>query len=240
MSHYAPLRGRVGGGLASDRLVLLALSVCAVLLLFRFGYYHPRDPSVFLDLERLRGNNTLLFFGWNLILAALPYVLLRFGEIVGRAGWFFVGLALLFLPNAPYLVSDLIHLRARPPVPFVYDLMLFTLCVGTGLLLGALAVVRAARGLRWRVWSPVLRIMSLALFPLCGFGIYLGRVLRWNSWDAVFRPHLLLADFGVVFNNPFAREEAILYSLCYGLLFALVTGLVAGRGKPCYFASQDE
>lgn len=188
-------------------------------------YFHPRDPGLLLDIAFHRRGNSLFFFAWNLFLAAVPYGLVRSSELTDRTSllgliWLFW---LLFLPNAPYLVSDLIHLRPRPEVPYGYDLLVFLLCVSTGLFLGGISVVTAARRLRWSKWAPMHQRLSYLLFPLSGFGIYLGRVLRWNSWDVVARPGELAGTIFNLFSSPNHLTDIMLYSGGYGLLFFIVT-----------------
>jgi len=116
------------------------LAWCAALLALRSAYAR---------------NGTFLFLLWNLFLAAIPFVA---AEGFARARWatarwpaFVVWL--LFLPNAPYIVTDFIHLKARPPVPLWYDVLLLISCAGTGLLLGygSVMVVQRAIARRWGV-----------------------------------------------------------------------------------------
>jgi uncharacterized membrane protein len=79
---------------------------------------------------------------WNLFLAAVPAVAAwLFARAMGRdsstiekVGWFLVWL--IFLPNAPYIITDFVHLTPRPGIPFWYDTALLVSCAGTGLLLG--------------------------------------------------------------------------------------------------------
>ena len=88
----------------------------------------------------LAGSAMYLFLLWNLFLAAIP--LLASGRLMRerRPEWalslrdgLWLGVWLLFLPNAPYLLTDFVHLRHRPPVPFWYDLAVILSCAGTGL-----------------------------------------------------------------------------------------------------------
>lgn len=106
--------------------------------------------------------------------------------------WF--GCWLLFLPNAPYLITDLVHLEPRPSVPYYFDLVLLFSAAWNGLLLGLLSFQQIERQLnlhfaRWKVNSIV-----FVLFLLCGFGIYLGRFDRYNSWHIITQPFDLAAD----------------------------------------------
>lgn len=141
------------------------------------------------------------FLPWNLILAwipllfAVPIYLMRARRVhrpwllaLCAAVWFF------FYPNAPYLITDLVHLRTRGPVPRWYDLVMFMSFAWTGVFLGNLSlyllqeVIRAWRG---RAASWVFAISMLALGAL---GVFVGRFWRWNSWEAFTQPWSLLDD----------------------------------------------
>lgn len=181
------------------------------------------------------GHFFFLYLPWNLFLAWLPL----FFAIITRAlfeqsGWsrktFIAGTAwLLFLPNSPYIVTDLIHLRSHPPVPLWYDATLFAAFAFTGVALGFVSlrlihdVVADQRG--WmRGW-----IFTFGVLALCGFGIYLGRVERWNSWSVLTEPHVLIRDVGSIFGSwksvchtlGFSGVFFVFLSLCYVLLSGL-------------------
>ena len=141
------------------------------------------------------------FLAWNLMLAWVPFIAAlvihscrgsnrKTKILYGSATtvWFF------FLPNAPYILTDMIHLRHRPPVPYWYDgLMLFSFAL-TGLLLFFFSVYFVHHSWRQRFGIPASRLLVLALMLLCGYGIYIGRFQRWNSWDLVLAPKRIILD----------------------------------------------
>jgi uncharacterized membrane protein len=101
---------------------------------------------------------------------------------------------LAFFPNAPYLVTDFVHLRARPPVPVWFDLAFFATLSLAGLFVGLASLEIVHRALKQRLgvswaWGALGLISALS-----GYAIYLGRFLRWNSWDLVTRPGGVLAS----------------------------------------------
>ncbi|MFP2926841.1 DUF1361 domain-containing protein [Pyxidicoccus sp. 3LG] len=151
------------------------------------------------------------FLTWNLFLASVPYALslvarLLMARGLGRA-WLLTPLALGWLalfPNAPYLLTDFIHLRQRPVVPLWFDAALLALFAATGWLMGLLSLEVWKQWLeeRWgraRAWAFV-----AATSVLCGYGIYLGRVERWNSWDVLAEPGQLLSTMGAHLTQPTA------------------------------------
>ena len=216
----------IGHPLRSPRFVLLAfgLAGCAALLVVRGWYAH--------DLK-------FRFLAWNLILAMVPAIaasaMLRLDRRGARvlagacaAVW------LLFLPNAPYLITDLVHLHPRPPVPYWFDIALFTTFAGAGLLSAFASFhdvehVVARRFGRTASWG----VLALAAFA-AGFGIYLGRVQRWNSWDLLVQPQDLLADVTTRLFAPWLHPGAMAVTLLYGavLLFGYVAVRVIMRPRP--------
>lgn len=155
------------------------------------------------------------FLPWNLFLAWIPLIAATFVYDRARRGAPLLHLLplaavwLLFLPNAPYLLTDFVHLGTRDDAPLWFDIVLFGSFAWTGMLLGFLSifvmqtVVRNAYG--W-IWSWVLVGASLAA---SSFGIYLGRSLRWNSWDFVVRPGALLQDIWARIADPLAYPRGV-------------------------------
>ncbi len=180
--------------------------------------------AVALVIARFSVSRQLAYFNlvWNLFLAWLP---LMFAFFAGRARrtWpqlcVCASLWLLFLPNSPYLVTDLVHLKPRPPVPLWFDILLVQSFVLTGLLLGFLSLYLmhrlVSRSYGWRIgW-----MFTLVILALTGFGIYLGRFERWNSWDLFLSPFALLSDVWNLLVHPRANKTAFVFStLCAGFL----------------------
>ena len=163
------------------------------------------------------------YLAWNLVLAMVPaaaaLMLVRAerarASLAEQCGW--AMLWLLFLPNAPYLVTDLMHLYPRPPVPVWYDvaMMLSFACTGLLLCYGSLADVHAVierRFGRTAGWCVAMGAMLLS-----GLGIYMGRFLRLNSWDAVTRPHEMFGQLA----EPDGGMPGLRVTIVYGLGLAL-------------------
>ena len=177
------------------------------------------------------GTTAYLFFFWNLFLAWEPVAaaLLFYGLAARQSrNWALLLVAaviwFLFFPNAPYIVTDLVHLREAPPVPYWYDIICFTAFAQTGLFLGYLSlylmqeVVRAWIG-RWAGW-----LFALAMLGASAFGVYLGRFLRWNSWDALVRPFDIMIGAARV-ANPWNDVQPLAFSMTF-FAFALVCYLI--------------
>jgi uncharacterized membrane protein len=177
-----------------------------------------------------RGNAFLL---WNLILAVIPVLAgcglqvlaRRSGLVVPKILIFLFWLA--FLPNAPYLVTDFVHLSQTPPVPQWFEVVLFASFAATGALLCYAAVTdvqevvaaRFGRALGWTV--------AVGSLLLSGFGIYLGRFLRWNSWDVVTPPSTLAHEVAYQLTHLRLHDSTWQVSIVYGV--GLILGFIALR-----------
>jgi uncharacterized membrane protein len=155
------------------------------------------------------------YMAWNLTLAWIPLVLAvafasaaaqRHGNtirLVLFAAW------LLFLPNAPYMVTDVVHLQ-NGPVPLVQYFM-FTGFAVTGLVLGlgSLYVMHCALLGGWTRRSVTLIVCGCLV--LCGVGLYLGRVVQVNSWDAVLAPGRVWRAVGDHVASGHGAVQAVLF-----------------------------
>ncbi len=132
-----------------------------------------------------------LFLVWNLFLAWLPYKFVQ--HVSANHKWYLkavlMSLSVLFLPNSAYLITDFVHFRLSVHTDTMwYDLVLFFAYGLTGLLLTYKTVRILIHQLTIWFGSRFSTAFSLIIFPLIGFGIYLGRVERYNSWDALLHP----------------------------------------------------
>ena len=147
-------------------------------------------------------NGNYRFLIWNLFLAWIPFIIayftytMKFSKkqiyvVVPLAAFFW----LIFFPNAPYILTDFQHLAGSlRDVPVWYDVMLLIWFAFTGLMLGMVSlflmqeVIRREFG-RWIGWGFVALVSALT-----SAGVYVGRFLRWNSWD-VFRDITGMAQY---------------------------------------------
>lgn len=160
----------------TSKILLLSVAFSMSLLLVRFLYSNTMDYR---------------FYGWNTFLAAIPYLvstqLIKLRKM-GAASILFMGVWLLFFPNAPYMITDLFHYEVRPEVPYWYDLLLVISAAWNGLILGLVSLMNIetflARHLK-QFWVMAGVFLSLLL---CSYGVFIGRYLRFNSWDIFTDP----------------------------------------------------
>jgi uncharacterized membrane protein len=158
---------------------------------------------------------------WNLFLAWIPFGLALLLYDRHRHGARLVQLLalgllwLLFFPNAPYIVTDFRYLTDMTGKAFWFEGLLIGTAAATGLLLGFMslyliqAIVRRVAGARY-AWLFVFGALVLS-----SFGVYLGRVLRWNSWDVFVRPGTLLGELARVLVDPFAHPRPIAITILF-------------------------
>jgi uncharacterized membrane protein len=150
------------------------------------------------------------FLIWNLFLAWIPFIIAYFTyTLTLQRKWIYIVIPiaaffwLIFFPNAPYILTDFQHL-AYPSgdLPVWYDVMMLIWFAFTGLLLGMVSlflmqeIIRREFG-RWVGWTFVGVVTSLT-----SAGVYMGRFLRWNSWDILSNPTTLASYTLERVHNP--------------------------------------
>lgn len=144
-----------------------------------------------------------LFFGWILV------------QQLERRGWrnwralSLTGLWLLFLPNAWYVMTDFIHVFDSGEINYLYDIAMITILTLTGFLLGFTSLFIVHRQLLKRIdiFSSIFLIEMIIL--LASFAIYLGRDLRWNTWDIFTNPSGLILSITDRLINPFGFPHTL-------------------------------
>lgn len=169
---------------------------------------------------------------WNLMLAWIPFLLALTAARLPAPLALPCGLLwLLFLPNAPYMVTDLIHIgRLDSQTPALIDLALIGLAALTALLLGLLSLLILEIAVERRLGRPTGRLFALLTLFLSAVGVYLGRIQRWNSWDLLSRPANLLSSLLSRLADPLAHPVmfggiglfTVASLLCYSVTYRLL------------------
>ncbi|MBN1498824.1 MAG: DUF1361 domain-containing protein [Spirochaetes bacterium] len=184
--------------------------------------------AIFLSILRVifTGKSFFLFMFWNLFLAFLPWFiasLLYVKQIFSRTLFFILVITwLAFFPNAPYILTDIIHLGKEHSAPVWYDLILLLSYGFAGMLYGFVSLKMIEE-----MTAVVLKIrfawlFSIVLIYISCFGIYLGRFLRWNSWDLLTNLDNVLKDVIVRIVNPFQHPTAWVFTFLFGTLLNLL------------------
>ncbi len=169
-------------------------------------------------------NTAYIFLAWNMLLALIPLAIsrrLRPGEAPRPGNILLLSAWLLFFPNAPYLLTDLFHFRAKPPVPAWFDLFLLATAAWNGLLLGIVSLMQVEQFLAAGFKKHTVRMCLAAASLLCGYGVYIGRYMRFNSWDVIVSPFGLLQSMSAHIIHPFRNAEVWLFTALFAAMFSL-------------------
>jgi uncharacterized membrane protein len=156
---------------------------CVVLLAIRMKFSH----SLF-----------LAFLIWNLFLAGLPLaisvLIQHYAAVRAKRVLLYPLLVcwLLFLPNSFYLITDFVHLNKCNAIPIWFDILLIGSFTAAGIFFGVQSMLNiyivSLSGNTITKSKAFIAIICL----LSGFGIYIGRYLRYNSWDVLHEPYRLI------------------------------------------------
>lgn len=154
------------------------------------------------------------FLLWNLVLAWVPLAIVLFIRERLKTtlwmAWQNIALTILwvgFLPNSFYIVSDLIHLHATGEVSIIFDAVMFMSFIFNGFVAGFASVFLIHNMLLTRFKREYVHGIVAFVLLLCSFAIYLGRNLRWNTWDILVNPAGILFDVSERVINPFSHSE---------------------------------
>lgn len=154
---------------------------------------------------------------WDLFLAFVPLAL----SVVVDALWkrkrkWLAAVTLvpwlLFFPNAPYLLTEFIHLRIPDKAPHWLDITMLMSVSATGVVCGAMSLERVLKVGAQMTHERLRLPIELGLCAACGFGIYLGRYDRWNSWDVLTMPGALGSRVLGYALNPHEHQRVWLIS----------------------------
>ncbi len=195
-------------------ILIISVGTFAVLLLaFRI---HKTDSVHF------------IFLMWNIFLAGIPWVisslfilypkLQKKTILILTAGIIW----LVFIPNTFYILTDLFHLNYKNLAPIWFDLVLIFSFAWAGLMLGFSSLKDVELILSEKINKKLIPIFSSLILFLISFGIYLGRILRWNSWNIINEPGSLLQDITERISNPFNYPETWGMTILTGILLNLI------------------
>ncbi|MBD0834486.1 DUF1361 domain-containing protein [Aestuariibaculum suncheonense] len=167
-----------------------------------------------------------MFLIWNLFLAFIPFALTSYLSTRPNQHKISFGLYFLtwlaFLPNAPYIITDFLHLRFGNHHLLWLDVLMLASFSGNGILLFLLSVKDMKQILLQHFSVNVSRRIITSIFPLTAFGIYLGRFLRYNSWEIIQNPFELFQDILDIVIHPQLHFEAWIFTFAFGIFLALI------------------
>ncbi|MDB5164981.1 MAG: hypothetical protein JWL89_607 [Candidatus Saccharibacteria bacterium] len=201
---------------------IIALGISTLVSVGLFAYGAWRNQS-----------NEFSYLLWNLFLAWLPLVFAVWLVSLLRrkrwSSWPAMGLSVLwlvFLPNSFYMISDFIHLQEAQRVDVLYDAVMFTSFIYTGVTLGFSSLYLIHLQLRRRLSRRSAAAWIAFTLLICSAAIYVGRDLRWNSWDILTNPGGLLFDMSDRLLHPSAYPQMFVTVITFFVLLTSMYGLL--------------
>lgn len=174
------------------------------------------------------GHIAFIFLLWNLLLAFIPYAVSHwlYNNIHVRENRVKLSAVIvtwvLFIPNSFYILTDLFHLGQFASAPKWFDLLLILSFAWNGLLFGITSLRKMELILQSISGKKVSLLFVFSVMWLISFGIYVGRFLRYNSWDVIVQPFSLFGDIIDMLFHPFHNKMEWGMILCYAIFMSLL------------------
>lgn len=166
-----------------------------------FSVYFMLCSAAFLIIifrQLLPTDKRFMFLLWNLFLALVPLAISsiivhvqkqtdsKFILLITGAAW------LVFFPNAPYIMTDYIHVFNGDRTYIILDLLTWAYFAIIAFIAALISLNDISLVLSRYFDIRMATMLILLICLLTSFGIYLGRDLRFNSWDVITKPHELV------------------------------------------------
>lgn len=176
-----------------------------------------------------------LFLVWNIFLAIIPFLITMHLSNKKRTSkfilYFMFLIWLLFLPNAPYIITDLFHLKRSTYHLIWLDTLVITSFAFTGMLLFYFSLAEMLTHLKQHYSLKYENITVCIICVLSAFGIYLGRFLRYNSWEILSNPEHLFIDVFKILLQPKIHIEAWIFTILFSVFLMLGYFIFKQLGK---------
>ena len=190
----------------------------------------------------ITGDLTYLFLVWNLFLAFIPFAisewlltLERFAQRIRKLA-IVLFIWLLFIPNSFYILTDLFHLDKFDSAPKWFDLLLIFSFAWNGIVLGIVSIRRTEVILESISGRRFSLLIIFIVMWLNAFGIYIGRYLRFNSWDIIAQPFSLFKEMFEVLFHPLRNKMEwgmiAVYAVFMTVLYITIKKLAENFHKP--------
>ncbi|NMH88001.1 DUF1361 domain-containing protein [Flavivirga algicola] len=201
------------------------------LIINRFKIFYLLSISMILSIVllmirmKLTHSYFYLFLVWNLFLAVIPFAISTYLTSIPKLNkigfiiWFSIWL--LFLPNAPYIITDLLHLKISSSHLLWLDVLVVSSFALNGLLMFSLSLLDMETLLSQYLKRKTIPFAIISILFLSGFGVYLGRFLRYNSWEIIQHPLNLFNDIFNIILHPNQHLEAWLFTFLFGIFLSI-------------------
>jgi len=168
------------------------------------------------------------FLAWNLFLAYVPYFISQWLERhlqILRNRIKLVSLIftwILFMPNSFYILTDLFHLENMGNGHSWFDLTLILSFAWSGVIFGILSICKMEMLLKKAKGNLVSGFIICTVMWLNAFGVYIGRFLRFDSWDIIVNPFSLLTEITNIIFNPYDYRYVWAMSICFAFFMIII------------------
>ena len=159
-----------------------------------------------------------LLFGWLLVVELGKQRWLSWQNLILSVIW------LVFLPNAWYVLTDFLHVYTTGEISPLFDIAMMTSLMFCGFALGFISLFLVHQQFLKRLQPRAAHLAIAAILLFSSFGVYLGRDLRWNTWDVVKDPGGIILNVSDRVIDPFGHPRAITIT---ALFFILLSTLYA-------------
>jgi uncharacterized membrane protein len=170
---------------------------------------------------------TLWYLNWNLFLAWVPLLIMLWLERTLRhrlwSSWqalLLTFLFVVFLPNTFYVMTDIIHLQEVAHTDLIYDVVMFNSFIFNACILGFLSIYLLHAELRKRISKQMSWLLVLATIFSTSFAIYIGRDLRWSTWDVLLNPASILFEVSERLLHPSMHPELLTTTCSFFVLLS--------------------
>jgi len=168
------------------------------------------------------GKYSFVFILWNIFLAFIPFIIsslllfLSKEKILNKTTFIIGGILwVLFIPNAPYIITDFIHIGLVKGVPVIYDIFLLFSSACIGLILGFSSLFHIEQIINMKYSRRVTSFIMAGIIFLISFGVYLGRFLRFNSWDVFINHTSLIKNVWKIFSQSSSHVEVYFFTVLF-------------------------
>jgi len=171
------------------------------------------------------GQFAYFFYVWNTFLAVIPLILsknlsgctnLKTKAIALLCSW------LVLWPNAPYIITDIFHFHERPPVPIWFDLLLVISAAWNGLVLGIVSLMQVEQFLHKHIRKNIVYLAIAFCILLCGYGVYIGRFVRFNSWNIITAPDEIVDTIASHVLRPLHYVHVWSFTCLFAAMFGMI------------------
>lgn len=129
---------------------------------------------------------------------------------------------LAFLPNAWYVLTDFIHVYPNGEISQLYDIVLISTLVFSGFAIGLTGLSLFYKEICRRYNPGTSILLTEAVILLSSFAVFLGRDLRWNTWDVLTNPGSVVVNVSDQVTDPLGNQRGLNVTILFFILISFL------------------